>query len=219
MDVREERTEPVVYIVDDDAGVRDSLSFLVESVGHQVNLCASSEEFLEKLDGERNACVILDLRLPGMDGLELLVQLGRRGVRIPVILLTAYADVGIAVRAMKAGAFDLFEKPCNDHSLLECIHRALERDRQVKRQQAIRDDIKERFDRLTPRELEVLKHIVAGRATRRIAEVLNVSKKTIEAHRSNLMHKLDAESVVGLVRMYCMLYGDGPHGTDRPRLN
>ena len=197
--------ESTVFIVDDDAAVRDSLSFLMQSVGLQTESFDSADAFLQAEPIERAGCLLLDIRMPGMSGLELQGSLEERGIRLPVIFISGHADVPMAVRALKAGAFDFVEKPFNDQLLLDCVQRAIESDRQQRQSEAQLDEWRERMETLTPREREVMELVVDGAANKVISATLGVSLKTVEAHRARVMDKLKAESLSHLVRMSVML--------------
>ncbi len=192
--------EPTVFVVDDDAQVRESLCWLINSVGLEVESYASAREFLDRYDREEPGCLILDLRMPGMGGLQLQQQLTAQGVIIPIIMISAYGDVPAAVQAMKAGAVDFIEKPFTDQLLLERVHQAIERDAQYRRQRRQRADFDARFALLTPRQREVLEMVVAGSATKQIAFQLGISPRTVEVHRSHIMETMQADSVADLVR-------------------
>jgi RNA polymerase sigma factor (sigma-70 family) len=202
--------EPTVSIVDDDAALRDSLSLLLESVRLSARSYADAHEFLREFDPSRPGCIVLDVRMPGMSGLELLDRLVADDVRTPVIVLTAHADVPMAVRAMKAGAVDFITKPFSSQELLDRIQFALECDHRRQQHKARVEALTERFALLTPREREVMTLVVAGMSNKEMAAQLGVSTKTIEAHRTKVMEKSQAESVADLVRMAitCGLAGD-----------
>ncbi|GMR07067.1 MAG: response regulator FixJ [Gammaproteobacteria bacterium] len=196
---------PTVYIVDDDPSVRDSLSWLLESENLATSIFASAEEFLDAYHHEWNGCITLDVRMPGMNGLELQEQLDQRGNSLPIIIITAHADVPMAIRAMKAGAFDFIEKPFLDEQLLNCLRRAIKAGGRARREQDQRLEIEQRYATLTPRERQVMQMVVAGKANKVIAADLELSSKTIEAHRSRIMSKMKARSLSALVRMAMMI--------------
>lgn len=193
--------EQIVHVVDDDPAIRSSLKWLIESVNLKVRTYGSAQEFLDAYEPDDPGCLVLDVRMPGMSGLDLQEVLNGRGIRIPVIILTGYGDVPMAVRAMKNGAVDFLEKPVSDQVLLDHIQQALAQDVENQRQQAEQNEIRERLARLTPREKEVMDLVVEGFSSRQIAENLGVSFKTIEAHRSKIMKKTEAKSVSQLIRM------------------
>ena len=193
--------EATVFVVDDDEAARVMLQFLFGSVGLRAEGFASAEEFLQQYDPDQPGCLLLDVRMPGMSGLELQKQLACRGSRLPIIVLTGHGDVPMAVRAVRAGAFDFLEKPTNDQVLLDCVQQAIALDGTQRLAQATRDVIMGRLASLTGKEREVLDRVVAGKANRQIASELGVSVKAIEARRSNVMNKMEAQSVADLVRM------------------
>jgi RNA polymerase sigma factor (sigma-70 family) len=191
----------MVFVVDDDDAVREGLQWLLESVGLAVQAHASAQQFLAAYDRSQRGCLLLDVRMPGMSGLELQAFLAARGDALPVIILTGHADVPMAVRAMKAGAFDFIEKPFNDQLLLERIHQAIELDL---RHQAVRSEqetLRARLALLSAREQEVLELLLAGRSNREMAEHLQISSKTIEVHRARVMEKMQAPSLPELVQL------------------
>ncbi len=193
--------DATVFIVDDDPAVRSSMSWLLESVDLPVEVCASAQEFLEVYDQNTPGCLVLDMRLPGMGGLELQTELANRGITIPIVVVTGHAEVPMAVRAMKAGAVDFIEKPFSDQVLLACIRRALPCDTEVRVNTSRRAEIAVRIRTLTPRETEVMEKVVEGNSNKMIAAQLGVSRKTVEAHRAGVMKKMGAQSVADLVRM------------------
>lgn len=194
-------SEATVYVVDDDPAVRHSLTRLLESVGWRVEAFASAPEFLDQYRPDQCACLVLDLRLPGMSGLELQKTLRERSLDIPVIFLTGFGDVPMAVQAMRAGAIDVIEKPFRHQALLDRIQEAVAIAGQRDRERTRRADIRERFSVLTPRECEVMDLVVDGKANKEIALALGVSLKTVEFHRTNVMKKLDVDGVARLVRL------------------
>jgi FixJ family two-component response regulator len=197
--------EPTVYVVDDDPGVRKSLRWLMESVGLKVQCYSSGKEFLSDYQPNCVGCLVLDVRMPGMSGLELHERLRAQGARLPVIMITAYGDVPLAVRAMKGGAVHFFEKPVSDQLLLEQVREVLaEEARRHADTQDVRN-VEQRFSRLTPREVEVLHKVVDGLSSKEIGRVLGVSYKTVEAHRAKIMSKMEAGSVPHLIRQYLSL--------------
>jgi RNA polymerase sigma factor (sigma-70 family) len=193
--------EPIVYIVDDDAEVRNSLGFLVESVGHVVKAFASAQEFLEALEPDPFGCLILDVRLPGMSGLQLLEELRRRGYELPTIMLTGHPDVKIAVRALKVGAFDFLEKPLGDQPLLDLVNQAIERSRRRREESIEKNRARSLVRALSPRERDVLRLLVDGKANKEIADVLGLSTRTVEGHRGRLADKLRVGSLAEMVRL------------------
>lgn len=192
--------ETTVFIVDDDPGVRDSLQRLLQSVGLKSEVYASAPEFLAGYDPDSPGCLLLDLRLPGMSGLELQQRLAAEDVTLPILIITGYGDVPSAVHAMKSGAADFIEKPFNKQGLLEKIQRAVATDEQLRQACERRAAIAARRDRLTPRELEVMRRVVSGQANKVIAIELGISKKTVEVHRARVMKKMGVRTVADLVR-------------------
>ena len=193
--------ESTVFVVDDDDAVRNSMRWLVESVGLPVETYASAREFLETHDPNRPGCLVLDVRMPGMSGLDLQEKLHENGIVIPIIVVTGHGDVPTAVRAIKAGAVEFIEKPVNDQLLLDTIQRCIEKDTEYRRESATRSVIEMRYMSLTPREREVMAQVVAGEPNKVIARNLDLSAKTIEAHRAAVMRKMEADSLASLVHM------------------
>ena len=191
---------PIVYVVDDDEAVRSSLKWLINSVDIEVQTFAAASDFLDITLPDRPACLIVDVRMPGMSGLELQRQLVDRSINVPVIVITGHGDVEMAVRAMKAGAFDFIQKPFNDQVLLDLLQSALERHAEQSRETAERRRIVAQMDKLTERERQVLNGIVDGDSNRQIAARLGLSEKTIEFHRSKVMRKMEAGSLADLTR-------------------
>jgi len=192
---------PAVYIVDDDQEVRYALRLLLESVGLEVEEYASAQQYLDTFNPENSGCLILDIRMPGISGLELQARLQAESLHPPIIIITGHGDVQMAVRAMKAGALNFIEKPFNDQDLLDSVYRAIEIDAKERGKALKIADIKERLNLLTPREKEVMDRVAAGKRNKIIADELNISQSTIEAHRKKVMEKMDADSVSALMRM------------------
>lgn len=192
--------ENTVYIVDDDPSVRHSLTWLLESVGQQVKTYASPGEFLSEYREGGAGCLILDVRMPEISGLDLQEQLINVGFTLPIIIITGHADVPMAIRALKAGAFDFIEKPFNDQLLIERIQQAIEHCNNLTKKQQQRQESVERLSKLTTREKQVLDGVIAGKSNKLIAKELDISVKTIEVHRSNLMAKMEADSLSDLIR-------------------
>ena len=201
--------EPIVFVVDDDPGIRDSVTWLFQSVGLRVETYGSAQQFLDTYVPTRPGCLILDVRLPGMGGLDLLEELRRRGATLPVIVVTAFGEVHSAVRAMKGGAIDVMEKPTRDQVLLDSVQQALDIDRRDRASLASRAEAAARYARLSRREVEVLQLIVAGKPNKVIASELKRSPKTIEAHRAAIMRKLGVHSVPELVRVVLLAEESG----------
>ena len=193
--------ETTVYVVDDDDAGRHSIHWLIESVGLRVESFARPTDFLEAYDAAKPGCLVLDLRLPEMSGLELQKRLRSLGARIPIIMITAYGNVATAVRAMKGGAIDFVEKPFNDQALLDRIQQCIELDLEMRDVNASYDDIRARYETLTKRERQVMSLLIAGKSNKPIGEMLGISPKTVEVHRAKVMEKMAAESIVFLVHM------------------
>ncbi len=194
-------TEPTVFIVDDDEAVRDSLMALLDAVGLKVEAYGSAKEFLNAYDAGRTGCVVLDVRMPGMSGLELQRKLAASQFPIPVVIITGHGDVPMAVEAMKAGAVDFIEKPFRQEVLLDSIRRSLETGGQERRGEFAATEVAARIALLTPRETEVLKRLVIGQPNKVIAFGLGISPRTVEIHRARVMEKMQARSLSHLVRM------------------
>src|SRR5262245_36581820 len=198
--------DPTVFVVDDDQVVREAVRTLVGSVGLAVEAFATGQEFLAAQNGTgRAGCIVCDVRLQGMSGLDLQQELVARRITIPMIMITGYADVSTAVRAMRAGAIDFIEKPFNRQVLLDRVHEAIELDRKVRLLDMQRRSVGVRVARLTPREREVMALVVAGKANKVIAMDLGLCEKTVEVHRAHVMRKMEAESLAELVRLNVLL--------------
>ncbi|MBX9945301.1 MAG: response regulator transcription factor FixJ [Reyranella sp.] len=191
----------VVHVVDDDAGVRQSLAFLLSTAGFAVRVHESAVAFLEALADARDGCVVTDIRMPGMDGLQLQRELAAREVRLPVIVITGHGDVALAVEAMKAGAVDFIEKPFDDELLLGAVRSALVRNVRDQERESRIAEIHQRIQSLSGREREVLDGLVAGKPNKIIAHDLGISARTVEVYRANVMTKMHAGSLSELVRM------------------
>ncbi|HKQ14343.1 MAG TPA: response regulator transcription factor [Steroidobacteraceae bacterium] len=205
---KDTKRKPVVYIVDDDDGMRRALTVLMTTVGYQPAAFARPAEFLEKYDPNRAGCLVLDVRMPEMSGLEVQQQLNRNGALIPVVLITGHGDVPMAVQAMKDGAFDFLQKPFRDQDLLDRINAALKQDAQNRESVDRLADLRQRAESLTPREREVMALVVDGKANKVIAIDLGLSERTVEIHRANVMEKMAARSVAHLVKMHLTLGGE-----------
>jgi two-component system response regulator FixJ len=190
-----------VFVVDDDDAVRTSLRLLLKSVGLPVETFGSAQEFLELFDADRAGCLVLDIRMPGMSGLELQQRLNEMHAIMPIVFITGHGDVPMAVEAMQYGAVDFIQKPFRDQDLIDRINQALEKDRDNRAGLKERDAIRRRMQQLTPREREVLELVTRGRANKVIAADLNVSQRTVEIHRARAMEKMGASSLAHLVRM------------------
>jgi len=197
--------DPTVYIVDDDEAVRRSLCRLIEAEGLQTQAYDDPAEFLNASHPDMHGCVLVDLRMPRMTGLELLDALHAKGARLPSIMITAYGDVPQAVRALKSGALDFIQKPFNGDALLERIREAIHKDAEARQAMAEHEEVATRVERLTPREKEVMLLLVRGLSSKEVGLHLGISRKTVDIHRSRIMHKLEADSVAHLVRMIMVL--------------
>ena len=194
-------TVPTVVIIDDDRGVRQAIHDLVESVGLRAESFATGEEFLGRKHTERPSCLVLDVRLPQMSGLDFQRRLAETGAQIPIIFITAHGDIPMSVRALKSGAVEFLTKPFRDQDLLDAIQQALERDRIAQKEQAEIHGLRGRYHALTVREREVMTLVVSGMLNKQIAAEIGASEATVKVHRGNAMHKMQAASVVDLVRM------------------
>ncbi len=194
-------SEPTVFVVDDDPGVREGLEILVGSTGRPVETFPDAQAFLQAWDRQRPGCLVLDIRMPGMRGLQLQEQTRARRIDLPVIIITGQGDVPAAVRAMRGGAVDFIEKPFNDVILLDRIARAIAQDDRNRQERVARAQSAERLAQLTPREREVLDLLVAGKTTKQIAARLGISFQAVAAHRNRIMDKLEADNVVDLVHI------------------
>jgi len=202
------RSSQIVYVVDDDRAVRDSLQWLIESMGLQVKTFASGQAFLDHCHDGMAGCLVADLRLPGMSGLDMRDQMLERGHDLATIIITGHGDVPQAVRALKSGALDFIEKPFSDRVLLDRINDALQIDQENRDMAAHRSQIEHRYDRLTPRERQVMTMVVGGKLNKQIASELGLSHKTVEVHRSHVMSKMEAPSLAALVRMAMELHAN-----------
>ncbi len=192
---------PTVFVVDDDGAVRDSLRMLMRSDNLPVETFESASAFLATFDPDRLGCLLLDIRMPGMSGLDLRDELDRRRAMLPIIFITGHGDVPMAVEAMQRGALDFIQKPFSDQDLLDRIHKAIERDMADRELLKVRQDIHDREQSLTNRERQVMELVVAGYANKVIAQDLDLSQRTVEIHRARVMEKMQANSIAHLVRM------------------
>jgi two-component system, LuxR family, response regulator FixJ len=202
-------TTPCVFVVDDDQAVRDSLRRLLESTNLPVRTYSSAEDFLADHQRDEPGCLVLDLRMPGLSGVELQAQLTREGLRIPIVLISGHGDIETAVRSIKAGAIDFIRKPYRPELLLERIHEALALDARRREEDAETRELAARVALLTPRERDVLRQLALGRSAKEIARVLGLSRKTVDVHRRNINAKLRADSVIELARIVHICMDDG----------
>jgi FixJ family two-component response regulator len=193
--------EALVFVVDDDAPTRESLKNLMRSVGLRVEAFASAQEFLRSARPDVPGCLVLDVRLPGLSGLELQQQMAKGDRDMPIIFITGHGDIPMTVQAMKAGAVEFLPKPFRDQDLLDAVHQALARDRRAREQQAQGEALRRRYSALTPREREVMARVVAGLLNKQIAGQLGTSEAAVKVHRQHVMAKMGATSLAALVRM------------------
>ena len=198
------QSQPIVHIVDDDSAIRDSLSFLMKSVGFESKVYASAETFLNQADFDKPGCLVVDVRMRGMSGLELQQVLNEKNSKLPVIVITGHGDIPMAVQAMQVGAVDFLEKPYDNQILIARIRQCLEEVTKEQDKESRIAEAKARLTQLTPRELEVLNLLVAGKHNKIIANELNISVRTAEAHRAKVMKKLRADSLSDIVRIALM---------------
>jgi FixJ family two-component response regulator len=193
--------EPIVFVVDDDPSIRRAMRRLIGSVGLQVELFGSAKEFLLSKRPDGPSCLVLDIRLPGISGLDFQRELAAANIHIPIIFITAHGDIPMTVRAMKAGAVEFLTKPFRDQDLLDAIHAALEQDRAKRQQEEEMATLRQRWESLTPREREVLPLVVSGLLNKQIAAEIGTSETTVKVHRGQLMRKMGADSLAELVRL------------------
>lgn len=204
--------DSTVFVVDDDPGARESVVALVSLKGLKAEGYASAEDFLAQFDPHRTGCLVVDVKMSGMSGLDLLRRLNERKSHLPVVVITGYADVPMAVKAMQEGAFTFLEKPCQEQELWNAIHGALEREKVQQPQRRERADAEARLGMLTEDELEVFRRLLAGHANKRIAADLDIGLRTVELRRSNIMKKMQATSLPDLVRMAILIEFFKPEG-------
>jgi RNA polymerase sigma factor (sigma-70 family) len=193
--------EQTVFIVDDDPAMRESLSFLMGSVALPVETFENARVFMERYDPTRSGCLVLDVRMPGMSGIELQQRLRASGIDIPIIMITGFGDVPMAVRAIKAGALDFIEKPFTDQDLIDRINEALQLDLERRRRSAERASVAARLARLTQRERQVMDLVLSGKANKIVADELGLSPKTVEVHRARVMEKMEVQSLAELMQV------------------
>jgi FixJ family two-component response regulator len=197
----EHTNESIVYVVDDDDSIREAVFNLLQVVGLKVECFASAQDFLAKERPDTASCLVLDVRMPGASGLNLQDDLTRAGITIPIIFVTAHADIPMTVRAMKAGAVEFLTKPFRDQDLLDAVQLAIERDRSWREETRLKTSLREKYALLTPREREVLEWVAAGLMNKQIAAKMNLSEITVKIHRGNATHKMGAKSLAELVKM------------------
>jgi FixJ family two-component response regulator len=193
--------EPIVFVIDDEAQIRDGFKSLIRSIGLRAETFASAREFMLAKRPDAPACLVLDVRMPGLSGLDLQRELSEAQIHIPIIFITGHGDIPMSVRAMKDGAMEFLTKPVRVQDLLDAVQKAIDRDREFRKKHADLSGIRKRFDSLTPRETEVLNLVVAGLLNKQIADELGTSDLTIKTHRAHVMEKTQAESLAHLVRM------------------
>ena len=203
--------EPIVYIVDDDLSVRRSTERLIRSAGLKVQTFTSAKEFLKNARFEGPACLVLDVRMPGLSGMDLQRELTQSGIHIPIIFITGHGDIPMSVRAMKAGAVEFLTKPFRSRSLLDAVRAAIERDRSAHKERTETGELRQRYEQLTPREREVMALVAAGLLNKQVAGELATNERTIKFHRAHIMQKMRAESLADLVRMAEKLGISGRH--------
>jgi FixJ family two-component response regulator len=192
---------PTIFIIDDDASMRRALSYLLQSAGYKVEMYSSGEKFLRREHFDGIGCIILDVRMPGLTGMELQEKLMRSDYMMPIIFLTGHGELSMGVQAMKKGATDFLPKPFDDEQLLGAVYRAIEKDIQARGSYKEKQEIRRRIERLTPRENEILRYVITGMLNKQIAAKLGIAEPTVKIHRGRIMEKLCTESVADLVRL------------------
>jgi FixJ family two-component response regulator len=208
-------SDAVIAIVDDDPSVREGLSSLIRSAGLQIETFASAQEFLARPGAEAPSCLVLDLQLPGLSGLDLQKRMAEVGLEIPIVFLTGHGNIPASVQAMKAGAVEFLTKPFDEQDLLQAIQEAIERDQHTRRQHAEMRDVRDRYESLTAREREVMQHVVSGLLNKQVAAELDIAEYTVKIHRGRVMRKMHAESLADLVRMAESMGIHPPKRSDR----
>jgi FixJ family two-component response regulator len=192
---------PTIFIIDDDSSMRRALSYLLQSAGYKVETYSSAEKFLQREPYDGVGCILLDVRMPGLSGMDLQEKLMRPDYMMPIIFLTGHGELSMGVHAMKKGAIDFLTKPCDDEQLLAAVNRAIEKDMQARGSYKEKQEIRRRIELLTPRENEILRYVITGLLNKQIAATLGIAEPTVKIHRGRIMEKLRAESVADLVRM------------------
>ena len=202
--------QPIVFIIDDDSSIREGVADLLRSIGLQVEAFASTQQFLDSKRPDAPGCIVLDVRLPGLSGLDSQRVLAISDIRLPIIFITGHGDIPMSVRAIKSGAIEFLTKPLHEQQLIDAVHAGIERDRARREEAEALAELRSRFETLTPREREVLSLVVTGQPNKQIAARLGLSEMTVKVHRSQIMHKTRAKSVIDLVRMNDKLQGGTP---------
>ena len=202
--------QPIVFIIDDDSSIREGVADLLRSIGLQVEAFASTQQFLDSKRPDAPGCIVLDVRLPGLSGLDSQRVLAISDIRLPIIFISGHGDIPMSVRAIKSGAIEFLTKPLHEQQLLDAVHAGIERDRARREEAEALAELRSRFETLTPREREVLSLVVTGQPNKQIAARLGLSEMTVKVHRSQIMHKTRAKSVIDLVRMNDKLLGGTP---------